>query len=94
MTATMRMSVAAIVSVVAALTLTGCNGGSNDSPTMACKDFLVLTADKAEVVWKAAAEAANRPEVATGGGVANGVSVCQDQPDTTVVEVAKVVSPY
>ena len=61
---------------------------------MACRDFLVLQSAQQESVWKAAAQEAGRPAVASGAGLMNGVSACQDKPNMSVLDVAKAVSPY
>ena len=45
-------------------------------------------------MWSQAADAVNRPQVAAWGGRMNGISVCQDDPDRSLVSVAEVVSPY
>lgn len=60
-----------------------------------CRQFLLAGSDdQQKAMWAAAADAAHRPQVASWGGLMNGVSVCQANPARSLVSVAKVVSPY
>ena len=79
---------------LAALAVTaGCNGGSG-SVDMSCKEFMSLSSQDQQTAWVKAAKAAKRPQVATGGGLLNGMSVCQDRPEEKLSTVAGQVSPF
>ncbi len=81
--------------VLAVLAATAdCGDTTSASPSMKCADFLVLTSDQQQTVWVKAAQQAGRNEVATAGGLMNGISVCQDRQEMSVLDVAKAVSPY
>lgn len=88
-----RASASVVMGMLAATLAAGCDN-SGASPNMKCSDFLTLSSDQQQSVWKDAAKAANRPQVGSGGGFANAISVCQDSLDSSVVDVAKEVSPY
>ena len=61
---------------------------------VSCREFLLASDEDAQAMWSQAADAVNRPQVAAWGGRVNGISVCQDDPDRSLVSVAEVVSPY
>jgi len=61
---------------------------------VSCREFLLASDEDAQAMWSQAADAVNRPQVAAWGGRMNGISVCQDDPDRSLVSVAEVVSPY
>lgn len=83
-----------VLAAAAVLAITvGCDGTSS-SATMTCKDFLDLDGQAQQSAWVKAADAAKRPQVATGGGMMNGISVCQGSPDASLSEVAGKVSAF
>ena len=87
-------TVVLLFGTLAALTLaSGCNDTST-SAEMTCKEFMSLSSEDQQSAWVSVADAAKRPEVATGGGMLNGLSVCQDSPEQQISDVASKVSPY